>query len=145
MIVTLKAIKIARHLSEETTAFTANVYIDGKKAGQVRNGGTGGPNEYYWEDRPAGLKFEAHAKTQFPDAYEPDDSLIGRLLDKHDEEQWFKRQRKRAVLWRIEGDAPDDFRTISLAATKKRPSPPARDEVVKYINEKYGEKIIEIH
>tara|TARA_R110000824_G_scaffold304844_1_gene492636 strand:- start:6 stop:470 length:465 start_codon:yes stop_codon:yes gene_type:complete len=44
MKLTLKNLKVAEHLSEETTAFTATVYIDGKRAFTARNDGRGGEN-----------------------------------------------------------------------------------------------------
>jgi hypothetical protein len=43
MKIELKGLKVARFMSEETTCFTATVYIDGKKAGEARNDGHGGP------------------------------------------------------------------------------------------------------
>ena len=49
MKVELKNVKIAEFLSEETTAFTASVYIDGKRAGSVENHGTGGNNNVFLE------------------------------------------------------------------------------------------------
>ena len=62
MNITLKNLKIARHLSEETTAFTATIYVDGMSVGHVKNDGQGGSNSYgltrEWEE-----KLEAHAKS----------------------------------------------------------------------------------
>ena len=40
----LKNLKVAECLSEETTAFTATVYVDGKRAFAARNQGHGGEN-----------------------------------------------------------------------------------------------------
>ena len=42
MTIELKSVKIAKHLSEETTAFTASVWLDGKRVGTARNDGRGG-------------------------------------------------------------------------------------------------------
>ena len=42
MKVEIKSIKFSESLSEETNAFTANLYIDGKKRGYCRNDGRGG-------------------------------------------------------------------------------------------------------
>ena len=39
MNIELKNIKIAEHLSEETTAFTADIFVNGKKVGYARNDG----------------------------------------------------------------------------------------------------------
>ena len=46
--VSLKSLKIAKHLSQETLAFTATVYVDGKKIGHAENHGHGGPDELYF-------------------------------------------------------------------------------------------------
>lgn len=43
----LKKIKVAEFLSEETTAFTAEIYIDSKKVGYCKNDGQGGCTDYY--------------------------------------------------------------------------------------------------
>ncbi len=47
----LKRIEISQSLSEETVAFGANIYRNGKLCGHVKNGGRGGSNEYYFEGR----------------------------------------------------------------------------------------------
>jgi hypothetical protein len=46
MKIELKKIKISEHLSEETTAFTADIFVDGKEAGYARNTGQGGCTDY---------------------------------------------------------------------------------------------------
>jgi len=47
MKIKLKKIKVAEHLSEETTAFTADVYVDGKCVGYAKNNGQGGETYVY--------------------------------------------------------------------------------------------------
>jgi len=42
----LKSVKIYEALSEETTAFSCTVYVNGVKAFTVRNDGQGGCNRY---------------------------------------------------------------------------------------------------
>ena len=42
MKIELKKIKVSESQSEETTAFTADIYIDGKNAGYAKNDGHGG-------------------------------------------------------------------------------------------------------
>lgn len=44
MKIELKNVKYAAFASEETSCFEASVWVDGKKAGTVRNDGHGGPN-----------------------------------------------------------------------------------------------------
>lgn len=54
MKIELKKIKISEHMSEETTAFTAEIYINGVNAGYAKNDGHGGNTDYrshYDEDK----------------------------------------------------------------------------------------------
>ena len=55
--VELKSVKIASNMSEETIAFTATLYINGKKAAHVRNDGRGGDNHPQFLDRELGKEF----------------------------------------------------------------------------------------
>ena len=88
MNIELKNVSYNARLSEETSCFSAAVYIDGKKEGTVANRGCGGCNEYW----PHALedKLQAHAKTlppieaEFSGKLDMDaDLLIGQLLDDH--------------------------------------------------------------
>ena len=47
MKIELKNLKHYPSMSEETTCFQASVYIDGKKAGDVKNDGHGGAHYFY--------------------------------------------------------------------------------------------------
>ena len=46
-VLTLKSIKRHSGLSQETHAYTATVYVNGKKWGTVSNSGTGGPDDFH--------------------------------------------------------------------------------------------------
>ena len=46
MKIELKSIKFSEAMSEETNAFTANIYINGKKIGYCKNTGQGGCTDY---------------------------------------------------------------------------------------------------
>ena len=61
MLVVLKNIKRIARLSEETECFSADVWVDGVKAGTVANHGHGGSNIY--EPTALWQKLEDHAKT----------------------------------------------------------------------------------
>lgn len=56
----LKNIKLLKSLSEETPAYTAVVYLDGKKAAEVSNHGHGGPDMVHWVWKDAEARVEAH-------------------------------------------------------------------------------------
>ena len=47
MNIELKKIKVAANMSEETTAFTAELFVNGKNIGYVKNDGRGGCTDYY--------------------------------------------------------------------------------------------------
>jgi len=47
MKIELKRISFSERMSEETYAFTADLYINGKKVGECKNTGQGGCTDYY--------------------------------------------------------------------------------------------------
>lgn len=47
----LKNVKIHPDMSEETTCFSATLWVDGKRAASCRNDGRGGSTDVYFEDR----------------------------------------------------------------------------------------------
>jgi hypothetical protein len=69
--VQLKNVKVSHHMSEETTAFTATLYINGKRAAYVKNTGQGGDNWPRFIDRNVETAFHAMCKAlppqQLPD------------------------------------------------------------------------------
>lgn len=65
MKIELKSIKFSEAMSEETNAFTANLYIDGRKVGYCINRGHGGCTDYNADSpelRPVIAKAEAYCK-----------------------------------------------------------------------------------
>jgi hypothetical protein len=82
--VTLKNYKPVPALSEETEAFTATIYLDRKRAGQVSNVGHGGCNRYDFTDRQAEEAFNAYVETWAREngrGGEIADALIEKLCD----------------------------------------------------------------
>ena len=59
----LMNVKVAHHMSEETTAFTATLYINGKKAAYVKNWGTGGDTYPRFMDRELEMEFYEFCKS----------------------------------------------------------------------------------
>lgn len=80
--IALKAIKIHHGLSEETYAYTASVYLDGKRVGSVKNDGRGGPDMLDVADRKAREAVEAIQREYFPGDY-GEDVLFGEMLNEH--------------------------------------------------------------
>lgn len=72
MNVNLKKLSIYERMSEETTAFVADVYVDGKKVGYAQNDGHGGETMINWE-RAIGSdrikEIEAELKKAVPAEY----------------------------------------------------------------------------
>ena len=112
MQITLKNIKIAASLSEETTAFTATLYVDGAKRGEVSNRGHGDP--IHFTDWDAQRAIEAYAHTLPRDTKHPDlfpegfpqsaESLVSGLVAEHQISADLKRAlAKRVVYTTLDG------------------------------------------
>lgn len=99
MKIELKNLKINERLSEETTCFSATVYVDGKRAFEASNRGHGGANEYHGGYEAAA----AYAATLPPYTSEVGslpydlDMLIDDLIEKHRFESALKRDLKRVA------------------------------------------------
>lgn len=146
MNITLKNLKIAKFLSQETTAFSATIYIDGRKAGTADNDGNGGPNRYHFDafDGKRGheiqQELEAWASTQPPDKEFPFlkvdlDTIVARLMDKEEESKQLRRWCKKETLFMLEGDAEGQWRTVKA---------PYSDRVQAFLDNKYGAKVVRI-
>lgn len=73
MKIELKNIKVSEHLSEETTAFTADIFVNGKKAGYAKNNGHGGCTDcrHYPEHRELFKQAEEFCLTLPPRKFPP--------------------------------------------------------------------------
>lgn len=91
MKIELKKIEYSERLSEETEAFSADLYINGKKAGEASNSGHGGSTGYRAYDAEGmALIREAEdwCKRLPPKVYPPDDSFPNGLKLDMDLEQY---------------------------------------------------------
>jgi len=102
MEIELKNIKYVAALSEETHCFTASLYIDGKKRGEVSNRGHGGCNEY--TDPTAEDEINAYAKTlpkkwAFEQWFDQDaEILICNLINDYLDRKQLQKELKAVVL-----------------------------------------------
>jgi hypothetical protein len=86
MKIELKSLRTNERLSEETQCFSATLYVDGVKRGEVLNHGQGGPNEY--TDRTVEAELDAYGKTLPTQHYhgmdleQNADLLIGEAMDR---------------------------------------------------------------
>ena len=145
MDIQLKNVKIYAGLSQETVAFAASLYVDGKKVGEARNAGHGGSNDVdvfdrdgRW-DRAAIEKMEAEAATHewsydgktYPHSL---DSYIGQLVDDVQEQRYLKRKCRTQTLFRIPDETYDDGQ-YSVIDRKY-------DAIVKgHLMARYGDKV----
>ena len=82
----LRNIKVAENLSEETTAFTADLEMNGQIVGSAENDGHGGCNLYHFAARETRAEFQklvAEWAQSEGVVIEPDDRLVNELLDQH--------------------------------------------------------------
>lgn len=113
MNVELKNVKIHPDMSEETNCFSATIYFDGKKIGEVRNNGRGGCNDYHWSDPVAGKALTAWAETQPHEfAFDHLDQVIDPLLEQQETIKWLKRNTKSKTLFRLPGDRKAEWRIV---------------------------------
>ena len=133
LTLTLKNIKQHPDMSDETNCFSASTYVNGKRAGTVRNSGQGDPNLYYWKSPEVGHQVEAWAKeqdTRFE--FEKLDQIVDKILDKWEETRWLKRTCKKKILFSLKGDEKGKWRILTGTWSQK---------AIDYINNKYGDKV----
>jgi hypothetical protein len=140
----LKNVKVAWNMSEETTAFTATLYIDGAKVAYVKNEGTGGDNHPRFMDRELEKEFHEFCKSLPPEYLDDDDdepypmtydSFIGQLLTEWISNDDWKKACKKGLVFRLKNDNGDQYRK-----TKGKYSP----ELASAIRERYGDDLIDI-
>lgn len=126
MKIELKNVKYAAFASEETSCFSATVYIDGVKAGTVSNEGRGGPDRL--EPRALFERINAYAATLPPiDVSEfhsdgqhtmpqSSETLIGNILNAYLTRKDLMRLCSKKVLFRIPGETYEEgeYRTLKV-------------------------------
>jgi hypothetical protein len=102
----LKRFTTNARLSQETTAFAADVWIDGKKAGHAENDGHGGCTIVHL-DRAVRDQVEAYGKTQLPDQYKNASSGTEWVVDQLVEAELQKRADKSLAKRLVKYDAKE--------------------------------------
>lgn len=131
MKIELKNVKINARLSEETTCFSATLYVNGEKAGEVTNRGHGGPNMYHWLQPTMGKLVWEWAKSQ-PVAVpgcEELDQIVGKILSNLEVVKTLKNRTKKSTWFRLKGDKKGEWRTVKALYDSK---------VRAWLIEKYG-------
>jgi len=128
MKIELKNVSYSKRLSQETSAFAATVYVDGKKAGDARNDGGGGLTmvDLHLLPRADAMKVISYCES-LPDHVYPAnefskefkvkmdlEQMVGNLLEaylneKHEKAQYVK-WCKKDVCFRVKGDKIGSYR-----------------------------------
>jgi hypothetical protein len=159
-MLTLKAIKIAKFMSEETLAYTANIYWKNKKVGDCKNEGHGG-NTMVWLHKASDAqeaemqKFVMdHPKTkewlaEFPDSAKYGwqyhlESLVDALAYEKEEIDDLKRLCKGKTCFRVKGQPEGAFYQIKApldAAMRDHLSKKHGDDIVEILNDTLTAKL----
>ena len=122
----LRRVRINRALSDETTYFSADIYLDGAKIGEASNHGTGGPNDWHIRNPATAATFELHAHAWAEREgldFEPVESFIDCLLDDVQHRRTAKARAKKGypvtALVRV-GDDPLRAKFYLLSAKDRR-------------------------
>jgi hypothetical protein len=107
MKIELRKISYSKALSQETSAYAAEIWVDGKKRGNVRNQGHGGADMVYPHD--LAREIEEYAKTLPPvpaskatfnmELAMSTELVLGELLEKHLAAKDLKSALRRKVLF----------------------------------------------
>lgn len=92
---TLKSVKVNKAMSEETLAYTATIYVNGKRAGTAMNHGHGGPDMYRWEDPDLGVIADRIGREYDSSPYGGLEVLIGDMLAEREIQGIAKRMLKK--------------------------------------------------
>jgi hypothetical protein len=117
-MITLKKLQIANSLSEETLAYTADVYWEGRSLGYIRNDGGGGFSIFHVSSKGTKADYEAaqaFAKTQTQDLGEGYgivpfehledyvDYVAGQEGDRQSARRWLARTMKSTIVLLADG------------------------------------------
>lgn len=135
MDITLKNIKTYPSLSKETLAFSATMYVDGKKTASVKNAGNGGCNDYCpYPNSESRKQFEAAweyaRKTETDFDFEHLDVIINKLIIDHEYQQLCKKN----IVVRLKSNPYQDIIYPEMFS----------DDVVEFIRKRHGDDIEEI-
>jgi hypothetical protein len=149
--VELKKVKIARFMSEDSTAFTAELWVDGNLIGHVKNSGQGGnnlldPADWTPEGHAKVREFEEWCETQPPSVFEGhslsmnSDLFLGLLIEDYEENAMLKRRCKKHMLVKLVEHAGGEFAQYTAPYTPAfaaRVKASEGDKLVEIINERF--------
>lgn len=118
----LRNVKFHDDMSQETQCFSATLYIDGKKAANVRNDGQGGCHLFDWFDSKLAVPFINFCKAMpaTPSSIDgqllpmDDERYVDQLLNQYEEQKSLKRWCKNQTVFRLKGDKPNSWRIFKI-------------------------------
>ena len=137
MQIELRRIKVFQALSRETTAFTAELWCDGRKLGRALNDGGGGATRLEVPDRQRRGALEAYAaglprakSEDFPEGLAMNlDFYLALLVERHLEEKYERALCRKHILLQLKDAPPGEYIRHPMAY-----SPPA----VATLRQQYG-------
>ena len=146
----LRGVKVIAAMSEESIAFTGSLYLNGKKAADLKNTGQGGCNEMRFSDHELEKAFCAYCESlppTPPDQWAIDngfpeplameaDYWISLEVGKVEEKRHWKRQCAKSICVILKSHGDGEF-----ALYKNTPYTP---EKAAQIRAKFGEELVEI-
>ena len=140
MNLSVKSVKFHDDMMQETPCFSASIYLDNKRVGQVRNDGCGGCHSYDWIDRATGREIEEWSLTQETEYdFEKLDDIIFKLCVKADELKDLKRWCKTQLVFRLKGMGAEEWKTL-----KPRVGKVWTIKNKRYLEKEYGDKIVRL-
>ena len=142
MKIELKNLKHHPDMSEETECFSASIYYDGRKVGEVRNEGRGGCNWPEWTDKAVMDQFEAWVVTlppvesgfdKLPELKMNSDLWFSMEVQRIINDRWLRKTAKKGIAIKLD-DTPEDEWLIWRGV-------PATPENLARIKAKYGARI----
>ena len=153
MQIELKNLRHYPRLSKESQAFSATIFIDGLSVGTARNAGDGSETTYEFINTSIQQRFEDHCRSLPPETTEfgvlpmTPDLFLGLLCDAYNRKRWVNRAVKKNVVFRVEGDPKNEYRSVNVRRHKDRDEVElqARQKIVRHIQQQYGSSVVELH
>lgn len=129
-------------MSEETECFSASIYYEGRKVGEVRNEGQGGNNNDHWTDKAVRDQFKAWVVTlppvesgfgELPELKMNSDLWFSMEVQRIIDDKWLRKTAKKGIAIKLD-DTPEADWLIWRGV-------PATPENLVRIKAKYGARI----
>ena len=126
----------------EGVAFSASLYVDGKKAGNVIDDGNGGMVSVHITDPDARVKWDQYLNCEHPteDARDREETALNALFDIWEERKQIRSWMRTKVAMRISGRTYDEGAWDCIVG--HRDTPERREEIAKHYADK-GTPIVE--